>query len=266
VLGNLPEILGKKAPDTLEHEVAKHVRSGRSTLLELVVEISDVDDRVSGERRLATKEDRLASSKKEKGVILVREVDEVENHPRLSWKRPWLPDLQSAERADNNKPGRRNATLRVGCLPPVVECLIPMLLEPRRLRRRLHLDDADPRPDEVEKLTSLMMLEVSDVASALPVALEKSVEERLCLTPFAALVHAPSRGERRESAANFLAGEGHALESQLLSRDSEVRRLHQPTMEVGKVALRVLEGVNKVRFGLILTDGLGGSLCTLASV
>lgn len=58
-----------------------------------------------------------------------------------------------------------------------------MLLQPAGLGGRLHLDDRDARPDQVEEASRLRLLEGGDGLPILPVAVEQLVQEGLRLGP-----------------------------------------------------------------------------------
>src|SRR5439155_8858474 len=82
-------------------------------------------------------------------------------------------------------------------------------LEPLGFGRRLHLDQAHSRPDQIEEAPRLRLLEVRDVGAVRSVALEELVKERLRLAPFASGIDAPTRGECGEPRADLLAEERH---------------------------------------------------------
>lgn len=164
------------------------------------------------QRCLATGEDRLVcwAGKKQKRVVLVGQVDEVQNEAGLLREGAWLPDLHPAEGADHDEARCGNASLVIGGLDPVAQRLLTMLRQALRLARRLHLDQADARPDQVEEAASLWLLEVRDICATRAIAGEELVEEGLRLGAFTAFVDAPMGGERGEPRTDLLAGRRHA--------------------------------------------------------
>ena len=210
--GNLAGVLREQAPHGLQEEVTERRGVGRSAVLQLLVEVDEMNHCLAGECRLATREDGLVrgAGKEQQRVVLIGKVDQVEHETRLLRVRARLPDLHAAERADDDEARRRNTDVGVRGLDPVSERLLAVLCQPLRFAWRLHLDQADARPDEVEEASSLGLLEASDVRPARAVAVEQLVEERLCLGALATVVHAPTSGKRGEPRPDLLAGRGHS--------------------------------------------------------
>jgi len=85
-------------------------------------------------------------------------------------------------------------------------------LQPPRLARPLHLDDADTRPEQVHEATAHTLLEPSTFGPPVgAVALEQPVQERLRLALLRAPIPAPRCGELAQSPADLLARERHDL-------------------------------------------------------
>jgi len=181
VLGDLAEILGEQAPDALQEEVSEDIGIGRATVAQLLVQIDEMDDRLTRERRLAAGEDRFATGQEEQRVVLIGQVDQVEHDARRPGIRAGLPDLQPAEGAEDDIGWSGCVRLGVGRLAPVREGLLAVRGEPLCLRRRLHLDHAHARPHEINEPTCLVLLEVRNRRTICPVAGEKLVQVGLGL-------------------------------------------------------------------------------------
>ncbi|HUH15422.1 MAG TPA: hypothetical protein VML35_06025 [Gaiellaceae bacterium] len=206
---DLREVLGEEAPHCLEQEVAEHVVVRRHPVLELLVEVDDVDDSLASELRLPAGEHGLVAGEEEQRVVLVGQVDQVEHHPRRLRVRTRLPDLEPAGGAEHDPTRRRRARRRVGGVLPVVERLLAMGRQPAGLGRRLHLDQAHARPDQVDERGALPLLEGRDILTSGAVTVEKLVQEALGLAPLPAVVHAPLGGQHGEPRADLLAGQRH---------------------------------------------------------
>ena len=177
-----------------------------SSLLE---EVGQLADGLERDALLAGVEHRLAAGQEEQRRVAVGQLVEVELDPRRFREPARLPDLEALEGAEHHVLGRGYPLLRVGGLAPVVERLLAMLCEPPRLAGRLHLDDADAGPDQVDEAPGLKALELGDVGEPLAVAVEELGEESLGLAALISVPHAPARDEPRQVGPDLLAAEGH---------------------------------------------------------
>ena len=85
-----------------------------------------------------------------------------------------------------------------------------MLVEPARLGRPLHLDDADAGPEKVHETAIGELLEPRSLCTAIcAVALEQPVQEGLCFAALRSRVAAPGSSELAEPPADLLARQGH---------------------------------------------------------
>lgn len=89
--------------------------------------------------------------------------------------------------------------------PRVTEGLLAVLDESGGLGRPLHLDDAAPRPDQINEAAGLRLLERGDLSAILAVASEELAQERLGLGALRPLVHAPAFRERYKPLPDLLA-------------------------------------------------------------
>lgn len=171
------------------------------------MDVGHVLDRLAGQLRLTAGEHRLVAGQKEKGVVLLGQLVELERRPRALRKASRLPDLELAKGADDDEARSLDPALGIGGLAPVVERLRAVASEPTGLRGSLHLEQAHPRPDQVDEAAGLRLLEAGDLRELLPIAGEQIGEERLGPGALRALVDAPVRGERLEAPAYLLSGQ-----------------------------------------------------------
>lgn len=134
--------------------------------------------------------------------------------------------------------------------------------------RPLHLDDAYPRPDEIDKLARLRFLEGCDCLALGAVAPEELIEEGVGPAPLGALVDAPAARERGQPLANLLAGQRHRRpllddELPLVVRDREVRPLHQSAMLGGERLGAFGQCFDHVFVPAVSREGSAASLSTL---
>ncbi len=156
------------------------------------------------------REDGLPAGKEHERVGALGKLAQLEFRAGLARKRAGLPDLEALKRAQHHVPRRRDVALGLSRVLPVVEGLAPMRRQTGRLGGALHLDQAHPRPDEVEELPLLGVLEPgTDRPAVSAVAREQLVEERLRLGALRAAVGAPLPRELDERATNLLARQRH---------------------------------------------------------
>ena len=105
----------------------------------------------------------------------------------------------------------RKVMLGIGGVTPVAKGLLAVLGQASCLARALHLDEADPRPDQVQEAAGLRLLEArADLVAILPIGREQLVEERLRLRALTAVVEAPLARELDEVALDFFNSHGPA--------------------------------------------------------
>ena len=131
-----------------------------------------------------------------------------------------------------------------------------MVAESFGLRRSLHLDDADARPQHVEETTLLRRLELrTDLASIAAVANEQFVEERLRLGALATFVERPVCGEASQVRPDLLAGQSHdesGSDGEALLRGHCVEGgLQQPAVLFAQAILTLFERGHEMRLGIV---------------
>jgi hypothetical protein len=144
-----------------------------------------------------------------------------------------------------------------------------MTAESLDLGWRLHLDDADARPQHVEETPLLRRLELrADLASIAAVANEQFVEERLRLGALATFVERPVRGEASQVRPDLLAGQRHdepGSDGESLLRGHCVEGgLQQPAMLFAHAILALFERGHKMRLGVVAHKRQTRALCALA--
>jgi hypothetical protein len=257
VAGDLAEVLGEHRPNALEQEVPQHVRGSGLPLAEAMVDLGDVLHRLARERGLTAGEDGLVAREELERVVLLRQLAQLERTARSLGEPAGLPDLEPAKRTEDDEPWSLDAELGVGGITPVVERLRAVAGQASRLRRCLHLDQADSRPDQIDESAGLRLLEPRDAVTLLAVAGEQLVEEGLSLRALRALVDAPPRRERLEAAPYLLSAQAHA------GRRSDRKRLLVGDGEVGPLGEGAVGGV-KLRLGLLeRRDQVGLSACAV---
>ena len=205
----LAEVLGKQAPHALQDEVAENVRISRAPILQTLVQVDKVDNRLTRECRLATCKHGVAAGEKEQCVVLVREIDQIEHGTGRIRIRAGLPNLELPKCTNYDITRCWLSLSGVGGSAPIRKRLIAVLRQPFGLGRCLHLDKTHSRPDQVEKAPGLRLLEARDVLPVRPIAPKELVQERLSLAPFATGVDTPARGEGGEPRADLLPSERH---------------------------------------------------------
>lgn len=144
-----------------------------------MVDVGDVLDGLPGQLGLPAGEDGFIPGEEEQRVVLLRQLAELECDARALGKAAGLPDLELAKGAQDDEARRLDPPLGVGRVAPVVERLRAVAGEPTGLRGRLHLEQADPRPDQIDEAAGLGLLEAGDLLDLLAVAGEQLREERL---------------------------------------------------------------------------------------
>ena len=206
-----PKILGEHAPDALKREVAQLVWRRRPTLSQGGEETGDEPNGILRHSGLSADEHRLVAREEHQRVEALRQFDEVELSPRRGGVLARLPDLEAMKGAEDNEMWGGKVVLGIGGIAPIAEGLLAVLGQVPRLARALHLDEADPRPDQVQEAAGLWLLEPrADLVAILPVGREQLVEERLCLGALAAVVEAPLARELDEVALDLFNGHGPA--------------------------------------------------------
>jgi hypothetical protein len=154
VTWNLPEVLSEHRPHTLQDEVAPLVGTAATPLPQTPIQLGHHTGRAARDRRVPVDENGLLVRQEQQRVIAIGQLNELKRGSRIAWKATRLTNLEALERAEDHETWGRYPPLRIGGVAPVVERLLAVMTEPFRLRRRLHLDDADPRPQEVEETAS----------------------------------------------------------------------------------------------------------------
>jgi len=224
VAWQLPEILGEHRPDALQDEVAPFVGPAAAALGQAPAELGDHPRGVARDRRVASDEHRLAAGQEQQRVVAIGQLDELERRPRAAREATGLPHLEAVKGAQHDVRRRGDAAIGIGGALPVAKRLRAVASQVPRLARRLHLEDADARPEEVYEAALLAHFHLgADRAACAAVALEQVVEKGLRLRALAALVQAPARRERREAGADLLAGQRHRR-TRLRPRAAPARR------------------------------------------
>ncbi len=147
----------------------------------------------------------------------------LEDSPGSGGKPSRLPDLEAAERAQHDVRRSWAALGWVVGAMPVVEGLLAVLGQLLRLAGRLHLDDAQARPVHVhDAVGCVRVLELGDLFTVRPVALEQLVQVSLRLAALTAGVVAPSLDELAERSLDLLAA-AHRVRSGAAGRRRSTR-------------------------------------------
>ena len=266
---NLPEVLGEHRPHALQDEVAPLVRATATSLRQALIQLGHHTRSAARDCSVPVDENGLLARQEQQRVVAVGQLDELERGSRLAGEATGLPDLESMERAENHERRRRYPPPRIRRLAPVVERLLTMMAESFRLRRRLHLDDADPRPQEVEETALLPGLEGrARLAEIGPVADEQLVEEGLSPGALTAFVERPVGREAGQVRPDFLAGQRHRGSRSdgeaLLIRDGVEGGLKQPAVVLAQALLALFERSHQVLLGTVSRERDTSPLRSLA--
>lgn len=168
----LTKILGEHAPDALEQEISERVRGLGPSFRELYVQTGKMIYRFPRNGDLTAREDGFLPSEEKERVVLIWQVNEVKLQARGSRKKARLPDLKPSEGAEHDVPRSRCIRSWIGALGPVSKGLRAVFGEPPGLPGSLHLNDANPLPNQIEKAACLGLLEPGDIAASDSVTLE----------------------------------------------------------------------------------------------
>lgn len=218
-------------------------------------QLRDLLNRLHGHRFVRTPEDGVVAGEEEQRVIALGELLDRERQTRLLREAAGLEDLEPMERADDHVGRRGHAVVGVGRVLPVLDRLLAMLRQAVALGGRLHLEQADARPQQVHEATVLRRLELSDLLALGAVAGEELVQEGLCPTPLAAVVLAPVGGEPAQVRADLIALQGHERrrsggEGALLG-GGIVGGVHQPPVLVREGPTARFERLKKLPVGIL---------------